>query len=637
MAGDKQLILVALACILVSGAAQLALPNYQGRIIDAIYHKDRGAFRKRLLLYLGYSGAAAVASALRALCFQLAGRRFACRLRNRLWKAIVNQDVSFFDRTASGTLTSQLTQDVNQMTTPLTTLLGTLCASTIQLVGGVAMAFFTSWRLSMLAFTTIGPIIHITMVYAEWSRHLNIQILGHLAVANATATEALINIRTVKALATEDFERAQFEEETARAQGLGALDAARGGALSAATQLVNNAQDGILDYGAGWLILSYGGVLAMRDGAERSGLSAGRLVTYQLYFNKIQSSYNALVSLLASFMRATGAAERVLGLMALTPALEDGTEGFDHRPEGRIEFCDVDFSYETRLTTHVLQGLSLTVPAGSTLALVGRSGSGKTTALNLMLRFYDPISGSVLLDGRDLKSLDNKAMRRFFGVVQQETQLFNKSIGANVAYGVLEHDEDYAADPAFKRRVERASVAALADEFIRHFPEGYDSQIGERGLRLSGGQKQRVSIARAFLRAKAASGPRVLLLDEATSALDGESEAAVQLAVDNLIAQSKCTVVLVAHRLSTVRNADNIAVMSAGRIVELGSHRDLVERGGIYATLVKRQLAAAANALTEGDVDTVSRGVREGPPSRPRPQEAATATALCQLCRTSFG
>mmetsp|Transcript_26949 Transcript_26949/g.96201 ORF Transcript_26949/g.96201 Transcript_26949/m.96201 type:complete len:229 (+) Transcript_26949:2134-2820(+) len=221
-----------------------------------------------------------------------------------------------------------------------------------------------------------------------------------------------------------------------------------------------------------------------------------------------------------------------------------------------------------------------------------------------MLRFYDPISGSVLLDGRDLKSLDNKAMRRFFGVVQQETQLFNKSIGANVAYGVLEHDEDYAADPAFKRRVERASVAALADEFIRHFPEGYDSQIGERGLRLSGGQKQRVSIARAFLRE-----PRVLLLDEATSALDGESEAAVQLAVDNLIAQSKCTVVLVAHRLSTVRNADNIAVMSAGRIVELGSHRDLVERGGIYATLVKRQLAAAANALTEGDVDTAMQDV----------------------------
>ncbi|EGB09624.1 hypothetical protein AURANDRAFT_24064 [Aureococcus anophagefferens] len=580
MAPDWWLVLTALVCVVGSGGAALALPSYQGEIIDAVYARQRAKFQNRLLLYLVFSVGTAVSQALRALCFQVTGRRLACALRNRLYRAILSQDVAFFDATASGTLTSRLTQDVNQMTQPLTTLVGTLTSAMISLVGGVAMAFYTSWRLSMLAFTTVGPIMHVTQAYAQWSREQNRKILAHLGEANAAATEALANVRTVKAMATDELEQRRYEGHTCAARDRGVVDAS----LSATTQLVNN----VLDYGAGWLILFYGGAQAMKRGGD---MSAGKLVTYQLYFNKIQSSYNQLISLLSSFTRASGAAQRVLGLLQSMP--EKGRGGDDSgEVAGRVRYAGVFFAYDARPNRNVLGGFDLDVAAGSTLALVGKSGSGKTTALHLLLRFYDPARGDVLLDGRPLRSLDVAFLRRHFAIVAQETQLFNTTIYGNIAYGVD------GADPA---AVAAAAEAALADEFIRDFPAGYDTHVGERGVRISGGQKQRISIARAFLR-----NPKLLLLDEATSALDAESEAKVQRSLDTLIAGKSATVILVAHRLSTVRNADAIAVVGDGRVLELGDHDALVARKGIYATLVSRQLQVSANTIDETKVDAAA-------------------------------
>ncbi|KAH8067812.1 ATPase [Aureococcus anophagefferens] len=506
MAPDWWLVLTALVCVVGSGGAALALPSYQGEIIDAVYARQRAKFQNRLLLYLVFSVGTAVSQALRALCFQ----------------------------------------DVNQMTQPLTTLVGTLTSAMISLVGGVAMAFYTSWRLSMLAFTTVGPIMHVTQAYAQWSREQNRKILAHLGEANAAATEALANVRTVKAMATDELEQRRYEGHTCAARDRGVVDAS----LSATTQLVNN-----------------------------------------LYFNKIQSSYNQLISLLSSFTRASGAAQRVLGLLQSMP--EKGRGGDDSgEVAGRVRYAGVFFAYDARPNRNVLGGFDLDVAAGSTLALVGKSGSGKTTALHLLLRFYDPARGDVLLDGRPLRSLDVAFLRRHFAIVAQETQLFNTTIYGNIAYGVD------GADPA---AVAAAAEAALADEFIRDFPAGYDTHVGERGVRISGGQKQRISIARAFLR-----NPKLLLLDEATSALDAESEAKVQRSLDTLIAGKSATVILVAHRLSTVRNADAIAVVGDGRVLELGDHDALVARKGIYATLVSRQLQVSANTIDETKVDAAA-------------------------------
>ncbi|KAJ8600755.1 hypothetical protein CTAYLR_006089 [Chrysophaeum taylorii] len=583
VAPDWALVAIALACVFAAGATGLALPSFQGRIIDSVYACNRRQFRRRLVLYLAFSIGAAVTSSLRAFCFQATGRRLACALRNRLYAAIVRQDVAFFDNVASGTLTSRLTQDVNQMTMPLTTLLGTLTSSLIQLCGGVAMAFYTSWRLSMLAFTTVGPIMHITQAYAAWSREQNRKILSHLGEANAVATESLANIRTVKSAGTDAFEIDRFEQHTIAARDRGVVDAA----LSSSTQLINN----VLDYGAGWLILFYGGALAMRDG---SGLSAGSLVTYQLYFTKIQTSYNSLISLLSSFTRASGAAQRVLGILAALPTVDpDAGRRLLDPPRGALDFEDVHFAYESRPDKFVLRNFTLSVPAGTTLAMVGRSGSGKSTALNLALRFYDAQRGAVRLDGVPLAELNMRDFRRYCGVVAQSTELFDTTIAANIKYGTPDVSD---------AEVVAAARAALAHDFIVDFPNQYATRIGERGVRISGGQRQRLAIARAFLRR-----PKILLLDEATSALDAESEAKVQQSLDALISRGGSTVMLVAHRLSTVRNADAIAVLSDGHIVELGNHDHLMARpDGIYKMLVTRQLEASANALEDSHVDSAA-------------------------------
>lgn len=584
LAPDWPYIVVALSCVCASGAASLAIPNLQGRIIDSVYQKDRNAFRTRLLQYLAFSVGAAVTSALRAMCFQTTGRRLSCTLRNRLFASIVRQDVSFFDNNASGTLTSRLTQDINQMSMPLTTLLGTLTSALIQLSGSVAMAFYTSWRLSMLAFTTIGPIMHITSAYATWSKEQNRKILTHLGEANAVATEALGNIRTVKSMGADGDEIERYMSHTIAARDRGVVDAA----LSASTQLINN----FLDRGAGWLILFYGGTLAMRDG---SGLSAGRLVTYQLYFNNIQSSYSTLISLLSSFTRASGAAQRVLGMLGALPIVDpDSGTRLTRPPTGALSFDNVHFAYEARPDRLVLRGFTLDVKAGSTVALVGKSGSGKTTALHLALRFYDAQLGTVRLDGTPLSELNARDFRSYCSIVAQSTELFDTTISSNIKYGAQEDVSD--------QEVVDAAVAALAHEFIVDFPNEYETRVGERGVKISGGQRQRLSIARAFLRK-----PRILFLDEATSALDSESEAKVQQSLDALISRGSCTVLLVAHRLSTVRNADAIAVLADGAIVELGNHEQLMNKNdGIYAMLVKRQLEKSANAIEDSHVDSAA-------------------------------
>jgi ABC-type multidrug transport system fused ATPase/permease subunit len=344
------------------------------------------------------------------------------------------------------------------------------------------------------------------------------------------------------------------------------------------------------DLGTSVLILWFGGAIALRHAADGTsgGLTAGRLVTFQLYWGMFNGAFRSLQALLASFTRAAGSAQRVLSLLDSQPDIpKSGGLAPAEPPRGDVSLQSVCFAYQMRPDARVLDGVSLSVRAGSVCALVGRSGGGKSTVCHLLLRLYDPSSGRITLDGTDLRALDLTWLHRHTGCVAQDTQLFASSIADNLRYG--------CPWPASDAEVAAAAEAAHAHAFISAFPDGYATRVGERGVRLSGGQKQRLAIARALLRR-----PALLLLDEATSALDAESEAAVQAALDALVAAGGRTVFLVAHRLSTVAGADQIAVLDRGAVAECGTHAQLVARpDGAYARLVARQLARSANLLQQ--------------------------------------
>jgi len=581
---ELPLFFLACLCLLATSIATLSLPNYTGSILDTVFAGDVAAFKRDVFLLVLYSIASGAFGGLRSLCFSLVGRRLAYEVRTSLLRSLLSQDIAFFDAASTGDLTSRLSYDVSTMLAPVQTLLSSVLENVVLLVGALAACFWQSWQLSLLAATTLMPASYVTQRYARWSAGLNRHIAAALGQGNAAATEALGHMRTVRSLSTEEAECAKYEGFAKAALQCGIRDSL-GGALAYA---LNN----YLDLFTNALILWYGGTLALEAGqsaaaAGTSGhLTAGRLVTWQLYFGMFNSSFKALQSTLASFTRAAGSAQRVLSLMDHEPSIgPTGGRGprrkADAPPDCDLRFRDVDFTYQMRPHQKVLAGFTLHVPAQTTCALVGPSGGGKSTVCHLLLRLYDPRAGSITIDGIDLRDADLRWLHTHTGVVAQDSQLFATSIEENIRYG--------CPFPVSTQEVVAAATAAHAHSFITSFGEGYLTRVGERGARLSGGQKQRIAIARALLRQ-----PRLLLLDEATSALDAESEAAVQTALDGMVRQGGRTVVLVAHRLSTVVDAHAIAVVDGGTVKEHGPHQALMARpDGLYARLVARQLMSS--------------------------------------------
>eukprot|EP00238_Polyblepharides_amylifera_P006005 CAMPEP_0196597224 /NCGR_PEP_ID=MMETSP1081-20130531/90310_1 /TAXON_ID=36882 /ORGANISM="Pyramimonas amylifera, Strain CCMP720" /LENGTH=775 /DNA_ID=CAMNT_0041922543 /DNA_START=73 /DNA_END=2400 /DNA_ORIENTATION=- len=590
---ESPLFLSAFVCLAAASGAALLLPTFQGHIFDAVIAKDPHKFLHNVELAAGTSFLIGVFGGIRGLCFQVVGRRLAFRVRNALFKGIISQDIAFFDSTNTGDLTSRLSSDCNAMVAPCQTMLSATLQNLFSLAGGLGFCFYTSWKLSMLAFTTILPITYVTARYAKWSSCLNAQIYAELGQANTVAQEALGNIRTVRAFSTEALENDKYQIHTQAALAKGVRDAL---GAAGAFALNNN-----LDLGGGMLILWYGGWLVLhQDDIQHPGFTVGKLITFQLYFNIMQAAYKSLTNVVTSFTRAAGAATRVLSLMDSLPDIDSATGSRVEEPmPADLVLENVHFYYQMRPDSLVIAGVSLHIPAGKVCALVGRSGGGKSTLVHLLLRYYDPTEGRILLDGRDLRSWSLQSVHSQLGLVSQDTQMFASTILENISYGCSCKSVEEVQDAAKK---------ASAHEFITHFPDGYETLIGERGIRLSGGQKQRLAIARAFLRR-----PRLLLLDEATSALDAESEHQVQSALDVLMRDAGCTVVLVAHRLSTVVNAHLIAVVDNGKVVEKGTHLQLLQETctdsstnedasiqvcGVYARLVSRQLAKQANLIS---------------------------------------
>eukprot|EP00928_Gymnodinium_smaydae_P033307 TRINITY_DN23893_c0_g3_i1.p1 TRINITY_DN23893_c0_g3~~TRINITY_DN23893_c0_g3_i1.p1 ORF type:complete len:960 (-),score=115.93 TRINITY_DN23893_c0_g3_i1:62-2740(-) len=582
--GFWRLLLSTLLSIVAAKMLQLAAPNLQGRIFDSIIQFLRGStdsdseFRSVISIYVLVNVLQGLFNGAQSLTTELVMAKIQASVRDKLFVTIVRMDIGFFDAVHTGQLTSRLTNDTEGMVEPLQSLMNDLLANAIMLVGGVGMAFYTSWKLSILALTVVPPISATYRAYARWGRKLNHSIYQYLANSNQVATESLGNIRTVRAFSTEAHETGRYREGINAALHAGIKNSFVGASVSAFSSYVNLATS--------VLILWYGGMVIFRTHGK--DMSIGSLITFQLYWNMMNSAFLSLGNVFNELIRASSAAERVFTLLDARPEVDpDVGEDVDPRSiKGHLELRDIRFRYRSRPENEILRGISLILPPGSTTALVGKSGGGKSTLVHLLLRFYDPESGAILLDGRDLKTLKSRQVRQAVGFVAQETQLFATSIEANIAYGI---GREYT-----KEELHAAARAANAHEFITEEDEGYETRVGEKGVMLSGGQKQRLAIARCFLRQ-----PKLLFLDEATSALDAENEALVQAALERLILKGGCTVVLIAHRLSTVMNATQIAVMHKGTVAELGSHKDLVLQGGIYAQLVARQMQRDKDKLDE--------------------------------------
>ncbi len=562
---------LALAIVSLLGASGLGLvyPRYFGRVIDAAFtERSLEALDRSTLTLLAVFLAQAVFVFFRHYLMTWVGERVVADLRERIYGHLLVMSPGFFHRRRTGELLSRLSDDVTRLQQTVGEDLSIALRNAITLVGGVTILFVTNPRLTAVMLAVVPPLVVAAVLWGRVIRRLSRRAQDELARASGTVQEGISGIETVQAFGREAFEAERYAAAVERTFRLFVRRAlARSWFGAVATFTAFGAIAGIF-----WL----GGKMVV-EGA----ITPGALTEFLLYTMLVAGAVGAMAGLWGNLQSTLGATARIFEILDERPEIVSPPDavvlGDDVR--GEVTFDRVSFRYPER-EAWVLEDLDLEIPAGTTVALVGPSGAGKTTAARLVLRFYDPDRGAVRLDGIDLRRVDLASLRARTAWVSQEPLLFSGTIRENIRYGRL---------TATDEEVEAAARAAFADGFIRAFPEGYDTVVGERGVLLSGGQRQRISIARAILR-----DPKVLVLDEATSALDAESEYWVQRALERLSAGR--TTLVIAHRLSTIRAADRIVVLDRGRVVEAGRHEELLARGGPYARLVARQTEGAGAA-----------------------------------------
>jgi len=498
------------------------------------------------------------------------GQRVVMDVRNGLFRHMLNQSAAFFARRTSGQLMSRITNDVGQIQQAVSETIGDLLRESLALVAYVGLLFHYDAKLALVFLTgaplVMYPLARLGKRLRKTSRRSQ-EELEHLSHVSA---EAFTGHRIVKAFATEGQEAGRFAKAAERLFRANMKVTAALSALPAIMEVLG---------GVGMAAALWYGVKEIADGL----LTPGEFTSFFAALFLMYGPAKKLSRVNANLQQATAASERIFEILDMHSEVVDRPGAVPMpRLAHSIEFRDVVFNYDDDRTRKILRGVSLKVPAGEMVAIVGRSGAGKTTLVNLLPRFYDVTGGAITIDGVDIRDVTLASLRAQIGIVTQETVLFDDSIAANIAYGSPGANQD---------AIESAARAAHAHEFISAMPSGYGTVIGERGQRLSGGQRQRLAIARALLK----NSP-ILILDEATSSLDSESEHLVQEALANLMANR--TAIVIAHRLSTVRRANLIVVLERGRVVEGGRHEDLLARpGGAYAKLYAMQLAAGRRSV----------------------------------------
>uniref|UniRef100_A0A2K5PMR6 Mitochondrial potassium channel ATP-binding subunit n=1 Tax=Cebus imitator TaxID=2715852 RepID=A0A2K5PMR6_CEBIM len=565
------LLVLGVAVVLALGAAlvNVQIPLLLGQLVEIVakYTRDHGGsfmtesrnLSTHLLILYGVQGLLTFGY---LVLLSHIGERMAVDMRRALFSSLLRQDIAFFDANKTGQLVSRLTTDVQEFKSSFKLVISQGLRSCTQVAGCLVSLSMLSPRLTLLLMVATPALMGVGTLMGSGLRKLSRQCQEQIARAMGVADEALGNVRTVRAFAMEPWEEerygAELEACRSRAEELGRGIALFQGLSNIAFNLV-----------LGTLFIG-GSLVAGQQ------LTGGDLMSFLVASQTVQRSMANLSILFGQVVRGLSAGARVFEYMALSPCipLSGGCCIPKEHLRGTVTFHNVCFSYPCRPGFEVLKDFTLTLPPGKIVALVGQSGGGKTTVASLLERFYDPTAGVVMLDGRDLRTLDPSWLRgQVIGFISQEPVLFGTTIMENIRFG-----KPGASD----EEVYAAAREANAHEFITSFPEGYNTVVGERGTTLSGGQKQRLAIARALIKQ-----PTVLILDEATSALDAESERVVQEALDR--ASAGRTVLVIAHRLSTVRGAHRIIVMADGCVWEAGTHEELLKKGGLYAELIRRQ------------------------------------------------